>query len=740
MDTAENELSQSARKAAELRQQFIKYLEDIAELLISSNLVGLQDYITNVSKSAETLRQQVFQILVLGDFNRGKSSLLNALMCKDMLPTEVTPCTAILTKIKYGEAGRIVVNFKDGNRKPEKFQSFKEFGKKYSIPNDLRTSSDREEQPCFPEIDQATIFDNHELLNHGVEFIDSPGLSRNEGDNQLTLSYINACPAVLFVLDAGQQLNQKDKMYLDQYLRKYFVGLATDLPKIFFIINLWDLIANRCRFPTEVASAEAKIRSVFEKGLAERLSIGIEDVRRFWGKRLFATSALLELQKLSGKSGQIETGIPQLRRSLGSFLTEDRLRVEIESALMEILLAYSQALSQIQRVYTNLRASAATLKEKVDFANSRMAFMRSLLMELEEMVKSDQISTANEIANDFATYLTNVAKTFQNDFRDPAVEGLIAGKKTMEKYQEDVAHECERVINDRIRHWQVHAGQALVDRLKLLETKFRSKEKKYIETKKEIDKKILEEFESESVDSIMKEGSTTIQPTRISNFGNNWGIDNSFAMANTMGVISGLGAGSLAAGAIAKIAGGAIFGPVGMVVIATTTALAFFQANKTKKNEIKTHVHNKIQQKILAEAEQKKAEVYSLVKDSFEPFVTAITTLEQDFNALREVMESFKNTKQKSETDAVEEEKKLINLHNNVIDLQKKAVQTFESFFETTVTESEIEKMRQRRKGSAKQPGQTTKDTKTTLRQHANISPKQSKWKWWQKVKDIIGL
>ena len=50
---------------------------------------------------AEDVALKTYRVAVVGEFKRGKSSLINALLGTDILPTDVVPMTAALTRIRY---------------------------------------------------------------------------------------------------------------------------------------------------------------------------------------------------------------------------------------------------------------------------------------------------------------------------------------------------------------------------------------------------------------------------------------------------------------------------------------------------------------------------------------------------------------------------------------------------------------------------------------------------------------
>ncbi|MGH3630757.1 MAG: dynamin family protein, partial [Sciscionella sp.] len=67
-----------------------------------------------VSELRRRLRQDRFRVLVVGEAKRGKSTFVNALLRRDVLPTGVTPLTAIATTVSYGAHEEVRVEFADG--------------------------------------------------------------------------------------------------------------------------------------------------------------------------------------------------------------------------------------------------------------------------------------------------------------------------------------------------------------------------------------------------------------------------------------------------------------------------------------------------------------------------------------------------------------------------------------------------------------------------------------------------
>ena len=126
-------------RIAQVRSEVANYLGRMAETLEKAELeadkqsgrLGLDAEREDLTKVGKNLRSGGFRLLVLGDMKRGKSTFLNALIGEKLLPSDVNPCTALLTVLRYGLEKKVTVHFNDG--KPPKQLDFKSFKQNYTI-------------------------------------------------------------------------------------------------------------------------------------------------------------------------------------------------------------------------------------------------------------------------------------------------------------------------------------------------------------------------------------------------------------------------------------------------------------------------------------------------------------------------------------------------------------------------------------------------------------------------------
>ena len=86
-------------------------LEWVSEVIIRFKLSALQ---TGLDSCREMQRAKNLGVAVVGRFKAGKSSLLNHLACRSVLPVGAVPVTGIITRLGYGELEHGVVRFLSG--------------------------------------------------------------------------------------------------------------------------------------------------------------------------------------------------------------------------------------------------------------------------------------------------------------------------------------------------------------------------------------------------------------------------------------------------------------------------------------------------------------------------------------------------------------------------------------------------------------------------------------------------
>ena len=454
-------------RVASIRSNVADSLVKMAEILSNSEEVaennsgkfGLDADIEDLKLASKNLKSGVFRLLVLGDMKRGKSTLLNALIGENLLPSDVNPCTALLTVLRYGPEKKVTVYFKEG-KLPETID-FNTFKQKYTIDPDEGKKLERENQAAFPNVNYAVVEYPLPLLEKGVEIVDSPGLNDTEARNELSLNYVHNSQAILFVLRAAQPLTLNERRYLDNYIKGR--GL-----NVFFLINGWDEIRLGLvdiDDGAELAEAEAKLRQFFQTNLAEYCQINGANV---YDERVFELCSLNALRRrLKHPEDSLEgTGFPGFMAALNTFLTQERAVAELRQARTLARQSYNHCHDAIARRIPLLGEDLQELKNRIASVSPEFEMLTDIRDRFQEEIGEMRDRQAKKVADSFRTYILDLGKTFELDFvrYQPNLgflDSLQKGKR--EQFNAEFQQAFERYLNEKIAEWELTAEKQIAD-------------------------------------------------------------------------------------------------------------------------------------------------------------------------------------------------------------------------------------------------------------------------------------
>jgi GTPase SAR1 family protein len=425
----------------------------------TSGSLGLEREVETLKTASDRFRQGRFRLLILGDMKRGKSTFLNAMLGARLLPSDVNPCTALLTIVQAGEQEQVTIYFKDETREPEVI-SFAEFGDRYTIDPDESKQLASDETLAFPEVSHAVIQHPLPLLGTGIEFVDTPGLNDTEARNELSLNYAYNCNAILFLLDATQPCTLEERRYLQNYLRDR--GLT-----IFFLINRWDELQAGLVDPTDseaVAEAENRQREVFKTHLAEYCQT--EDEVDLYPQRVFEISSLNALRaRLQNNDRDLSTtGFPAFLEELNRFLVDDRAQAELTQAQAIANQAKERVAAAVDRRIPLLGATLEELQEKITAVETNFNQLAQIGEQFQTDIRTKRDQTAKSVTNDFRRYLMNLEETFITDFaasQDDLGFFEFLDKNNRNQFYFGFKRAFERYMNDRLAAWEFMAKQKI---------------------------------------------------------------------------------------------------------------------------------------------------------------------------------------------------------------------------------------------------------------------------------------
>ena len=150
----------------------------------------------------------VVDIAVLGQFKAGKSSFLNSLLDREVVPVHVLPATSVVTRIGFGPADRAVVRRLSGEDEEIAISRLPEFVTEKENPENRK-------QVSLVEVELASLssFD-------GIRFVDTPGLGSIFSHNtQASMDWLPHVGGALVAVSVNHPFSSQDLSLLSEVFR-----------------------------------------------------------------------------------------------------------------------------------------------------------------------------------------------------------------------------------------------------------------------------------------------------------------------------------------------------------------------------------------------------------------------------------------------------------------------------------------------------------------------------------------
>ncbi len=296
-----------------------------------------------VGQVSKKIQSQRFRVAVVGEFSRGKSTLLNALLGEPIQPVRAIPCSGTVSVLRYGTTKRVICRYKDGREEEIPVEKYKE---KAALSKEaaLKRKSDELASSQIAEI----IFEHPdlELCRSGVEIVDSPGLNEHPERNAITQQLLKDTDAAIFLSNAQQPLNLGEQQLLDDLKTQLNGGKAGEAAdNLFIAVNFWDMI----RSSEDRQDVRERIENLI---FGENPLIKGENRLHF----LSAQSSLDAI--LTGVDNEYLKDFENFTASLKKFLTTERNSVKIKRSVAEIQ-------EILQKSVNGLHQSEAALNGKL---------------------------------------------------------------------------------------------------------------------------------------------------------------------------------------------------------------------------------------------------------------------------------------------------------------------------------------------------------------------------------------
>ena len=382
---------------------------------VVASVAEMNDRRLDLLEEARQIEEGRFTIVVLGAFNRGKSTMLNAMIGCEVLPMAAVPSTAIITLLRYHPEEQFVVHYKDKSvSAPLTVEQFKT---EYVLPVveqidakvaqiDPTEELDETEQErlrmkaardIFSNIDFARVGFPYKLCHHGVEFVDSPGFEDDDARTKRARDFLDKSHAVMLLLDATQLATENDIKNIDWIVSR---GKRT----VFFVINKWNFLEMMEKTPAGRAQVEKRLRS--------KLANYVGPAPDAYDSRVFKINAQGAFEARTSEpinqAALDKSNVPAFERALEKFLLEGRIEAR-DSSLVAKATNFSNDLDET--VKRHLRLCQCGLEEliaKRAALEPKLKLLRGVRRHIEDHLSGHTVGVQKMLADSLNAHMAKV--------------------------------------------------------------------------------------------------------------------------------------------------------------------------------------------------------------------------------------------------------------------------------------------------------------------------------------------
>jgi GTP-binding protein EngB required for normal cell division len=350
-------------------------MADVSLIATLEDLVtryGLIEFRSALATILETLERRGLELAVFGRVSTGKSSLLNRLLEREVLPVGVTPITAVPTRIGFGPEPRLRVWFADAPSRELDVSVLEEY------------ASERENPANIKRVLHLVLELPTPLIGSGITLVDTPGLgSLATAGAAETLAYLPRCDVAVLLIDASSTMTSEDfatlGLLLDAGIRVSVLPSKADLlagrDRDAALAYISQMLAREFTSPIAVAavSVRPELDALFQHWREAELAPVIADQER---ERQKAAARKTEILRSQVEAILKRWPTAEPRASAGDAVGESRAADEMLQTAAGQITVLEQRINENTLVLT--RRAPEIITRAAEFIQQRLDPQRAL--------------------------------------------------------------------------------------------------------------------------------------------------------------------------------------------------------------------------------------------------------------------------------------------------------------------------------------------------------------------------
>ena len=418
----------------------------------------LFDQGSQMKKLADQLQAHRFAVGVMGEFRRGKSTVINSLLGEKVMPSDIRPCSATMNRVTYGEEKKATINMKDGSNTNISIEELPRYVTKLEEYEDMAAN-----------VEEATVYYPSHFCKDGVDIIDTPGLNDDERMDKVSRDVVPQLDVLIMTLVPDSPFSISEARFVRDTL------LTNDLSRMIFLVNKIDMVDEEER---ETLLSEIRKR-IQEKTLDELLNLMGEksDVYKNAVKVLnnisiYPISARDSLKgKLKNNPFLVEeSGAVAFENALTEMLTGERAALELGHAASILCAVGVQVQNELISREAALDMSAEEFEKKQDeleAAKRKTLEEEELrikeLISNEKVLKEELMHKAEAYYGEMEVHLKDMidSKSSQWEIKrmsEPQYQALVTGQ-LQEKIQDEISEQMKSFTIQMIGEMEQFLGK-----------------------------------------------------------------------------------------------------------------------------------------------------------------------------------------------------------------------------------------------------------------------------------------
>lgn len=434
MITSRQQFRDKLESVEKVLQEHLLYAQQVTDRL--SEHLDVQQDVKELQQLRNNLVRGRFEIVVVGEFSTGKSTFINALIGRKILPSKAQPTTATINYIRHSSENpngieEAIVFFENGRSERVASQQLEQYVTEMSTLFSV-----------IEEISHVDIYVDSPYLEDGVVIVDTPGMqSLHKKHDEITRKQIAVSNASIFLFNINHAATRTEFMFISE--------IQKSLDRIFFV-------ANRC---DEVDITEQSVESVVASIENKLQHNDYFEVKSDYANVYPVSAAKALYQRIGGKLATEKERTDALlyetfEVKLWTYLTQgEKAREMLMQPLQRMSLFYKKLLNGLEEKIHILRGelNVEELRVSIDLLKQQIDTRRMALNDEKERLHLELRALKDSFRSEFEAEIQAVTTDLKRELNIQHIDDYEESREQTIGHIRTAYTSCVELAQDRFK-------------------------------------------------------------------------------------------------------------------------------------------------------------------------------------------------------------------------------------------------------------------------------------------------